>query len=134
MTTARFKLIDLQHRTDDRGNLTVAEVSKEVPFEPKRIYVLDQVPAGKERGNHGHKNLEQVIVVFNGSVTLTVDDGAICEHITLNSAKQALYIPKMSWRTLKHFTPGSVCMVIASDLSAASSTSAGRSPRGVSPR
>ena len=73
------KIIPLSKITDRRGNLTVAEQLKDVPFEVKRAYWVYDVPGGESRGGHAHKQLYQLIVALSGSFTL--DDfstGAVC--------------------------------------------------------
>jgi len=68
-------LIQLPKINDDRGCLSVVESQIHVPFNINRIYYLYDVPAGSERGGHGHRNLEQLIIALSGSFTVTLDDG-----------------------------------------------------------
>lgn len=42
------KIIPLSKITDRRGNLTVAEQLKDVPFEVKRAYWVYDVPGGRK--------------------------------------------------------------------------------------
>ena len=60
------KIIDLSKITDPRGNLTVAEQYKDIPFEIKRVYWTYDVPGGETRGGHAHKKLYQLIVATSG--------------------------------------------------------------------
>ena len=46
------KIIELPKITDPRGNLTVAEANKNVPFDIKRVYWVYDVPGGECRGGH----------------------------------------------------------------------------------
>ncbi len=39
--------------SDDDGTLVPIEFS-ELPFEPKRVFYVTNVPKGEERGNHAH--------------------------------------------------------------------------------
>ena len=49
------KIINLTKIVDPRGNLTVAEQMKDVPFDIKRAYWVYDVPGGESRGGHAHK-------------------------------------------------------------------------------
>lgn len=109
------KLIDLPKITDPRGNLTVAEQLKNVPFEIARVYWTYDVPAGESRGGHAHKRLKQVIVALNGSFEVTLDNGHERETHLLNHPWQGLLVETGIWRTLEDFSTGAVCMVLASD-------------------
>lgn len=109
------KIIELPKITDPRGNLTVVEQLKEVPFEIKRVYWTYDVPGGERRGGHAHKNLLQLVVALGGSFHVTLDNGKEKETYLLNHPYQGLLIPTMTWRTLEDFSSGAVCMVLTSD-------------------
>ena len=49
MKTLDYELIELPKITDPRGNLTVAEQMKNVPFDIKRVYWTYDVPGGESR-------------------------------------------------------------------------------------
>ena len=111
-----YELIDLPKITDPRGNLTVAEQMKNVPFDIKRVYWTYDVPGGESRGGHAHKALYQLVVAMSGSFTVTLDNGTEHETILLNHPWQGLLIKPNTWRTLDDFSSGAVCMVLASEL------------------
>ena len=69
------EIIELPKIYDPRGNLTVAEQMKNVPFEVKRVYWTYDVPAGERRGGHAHKECVEFIIAVSGSFTVTLDDG-----------------------------------------------------------
>ena len=110
-----YKIIDLPKITDPRGNLTVAEQMKTVPFEIKRVYWTYDVPGGESRGGHAHKALYQLIVAMSGSFTVNLDNGFDRKSIHLNHPWQGLLITPGTWRTLDDFSSGAVCMVLASE-------------------
>ena len=56
---------------DDRGTLRCAEFES-MPFEHKRLWVVDEVPAGAVRGDHGHKNGGQLLVALREYVRVRV--------------------------------------------------------------
>ncbi len=111
-----FEIIELPKITDPRGNLTVAEQLKNVPFDIKRVYWTYDVPGGESRGGHAHKALYQLVVAMSGSFTVTLDNGEERETILLNHPWQGLLIKPNTWRTLDDFSSGAVCMVLASEL------------------
>ncbi len=110
------RIIELPRITDPRGNLTVAEQLKEVPFEIKRVYWTYDVPGGESRGGHAHKRLYQLVVAMSGSFNVTLDNGHATQTYLLNHPWQGLLIGPGTWRTLEDFSSGAVCMVLASEL------------------
>jgi hypothetical protein len=111
-----YEIIELPKITDPRGNLTVAEQLKNVPFDIKRVYWTYDVPGGESRGGHAHKALYQLVVAMSGSFTVTLDNGEERKTILLNHPWQGLLIKPNTWRTLDDFSSGAVCMVLASEL------------------
>lgn len=104
-----------RHHSDRKGNLSVVENGKTLPFDVKRVYFLYDVPGGEERGAHAHKELEQLIVAASGSFSVTLDDGACKRTFFLNRPYQGLYVKSGIWRDLSDFSSGAVCMVLASE-------------------
>ena len=111
------EILELPKIYDPRGNLTVAEQMKNVPFEVKRVYWTYDVPAGERRGGHAHKECVEFIIAVSGSFTVTLDDGkGNCKDFHLNHPWQGLLVPTGIWRTLEDFCSGAVCLVLASEL------------------
>ena len=69
------EIIELPKIYDPRGNLTVAEQMKNVPFDVKRVYWTYDVPSGESRGGHAHKECRELIIAVSGSFTVTLDNG-----------------------------------------------------------
>ncbi len=109
------KVITLPKHTDRRGNLSFIEENTHVPFDIKRVYYLYDMPAGAERGAHGHKALEQLIIPLSGSFEIILDNGKETFPFFLKKPWEGLYVPPMYWRELKEFSSGAVCMVLASE-------------------
>lgn len=123
METARISsvydcsMIELdRHHSDRKGNITVVENNKTVPFDLRRTYYLYDVPGGESRGGHAHKALYQLIIAASGSFTVTLDDGNVKRAFTLNRPYQGLMVVPGIWRTLDDFSSGAVCMVLASEI------------------
>lgn len=103
-----------KHHSDRKGNLSVFENDKTLPFPVRRVYYLYDVPGGESRGAHAHKQLEQLIVAVSGSFRVTLDDGTLKRSFELKRPYEALYVKPGIWRDLDDFSSGSVCLVLAS--------------------
>lgn len=105
-----------RHHSNRKGNLTVVENGKTLPFDVKRVYYLYDVSGGEERGSHAHCDLSQLIIAASGSFTITLDDGSCKRTFFLNRPYMGLYVKPGIWRDLVDFSSGAVCMVLASDV------------------
>ncbi len=104
-----------RHHSQRKGDISVVENGREVPFDTKRIYYLYDVPGGADRGGHAHKRLYQLLIAASGSFVVNLDDGDNKKSFTLNRPYQGLLVKPGIWRTLTDFSSGSVCMVLASE-------------------
>jgi len=109
------RLIELPKITDPRGNLTVVEGLRQVPFDIKRAYWVYDVPGGEHRGGHAHKRCREFIIALSGSFIVTLDNGNERRSVLLNHPYQGLLVETGVWRTLDDFSSGAVCMVLASE-------------------
>lgn len=111
------RVIELdKHHSDRKGNLTVVENGKTLPFDVKRAYYLYDVPGGESRGAHAHRELEQLIVAASGSFTVALDDGKDRRSVFLNRPYQGLIVKPGMWRDLSDFSSGAVALILASDV------------------
>jgi acetyltransferase-like isoleucine patch superfamily enzyme/dTDP-4-dehydrorhamnose 3,5-epimerase-like enzyme len=108
-------LIKLPTHVDLRGSLTVGEFDKHIPFIPKRIFAVYDVPTGHVRGEHAHHQQHQLLVCIKGSCTVVVDDGQRSEEYILDSPDEGLHIPPMVWATQYKYSKDAVLLVFASD-------------------
>ncbi len=107
-------LIYFDKHHNEKGNISVVQNVKDVPFEVKRVYYLYDVPGGESRGGHAHYELKQLIVAASGSFDVVIDDGNVKRTFTLNRPYQGLLVTPGLWRELNNFSSGSVCLVLAS--------------------
>lgn len=104
----------MRHVTDPRGSLTVGEVPTEVPFTPKRYFVVYGVPSSELRGEHAHKECEQFLLCLNGSVRVLLDDGSNRCEIILDRPEMGVYMPAMIWGTQYQYSRDATLLVFAS--------------------
>lgn len=108
------RLLEFPVVRDDRGNLTVVEGGRDVPFEIARVFYLDVVPAGATRAGHANRETDQVLVALAGSFDVILDDGARRETVSLRRSSHGLLIAHLIWREIVGFSSGAVCLVFAS--------------------
>jgi UDP-2-acetamido-3-amino-2,3-dideoxy-glucuronate N-acetyltransferase len=101
--------------TDARGSLSVGEFEREIPFIPKRYFLVFDVPTGQERGEHAHIQCQQFLIATKGSINVTVDDGKTKEEFILDHPSVGLYLPPMTWGTQRSNSADAVLLVLASD-------------------
>ena len=101
---------------DMRGDLSFAEIYQQLPFVPKRYFLVFNVPSKKVRGEHAHKKLHQFLVCVKGSCSVMVDDGKRREEYHLNSPGIAMHIPPMVWAVQYKYSSDGVLLVLASDI------------------
>ncbi len=107
-------MLEIDKHHNEKGNISVVENNKTIPFEVKRVYYLYDVPGGESRGGHAHKELQQFIIAASGSFDVTVDDGESRRTFTINRSYRGLLVVPGIWRELDNFSSGSVCLVLAS--------------------
>ena len=107
-------IIQLPKIEDPRGNLSIIEQTKNIPFEVQRVHWIYDVPGGKDRGGHAYKETEEFIVALSGSFDVEIDNGLTKETFSLNRSYYGLYVPKGMWRTMTNFSTNSLALVLSS--------------------
>lgn len=110
----KTRIIQLPKIADPRGNLSIIEQIKQIPFEIKRVHWVYDVPGGFDRGGHAYFDTEEFIVALSGSFDVVVDDGEIKETFQLNRSYFGLYVPKGMWRKMTNFSTNSLALVLSS--------------------
>jgi acetyltransferase-like isoleucine patch superfamily enzyme/dTDP-4-dehydrorhamnose 3,5-epimerase-like enzyme len=100
---------------DLRGKLAAAEFGSEIPFAPRRFFMVFDVPGRDVRGEHAHRRCHQFLVCIRGSVGIVVDDGVKAEELKLSGPENGLYVPPMTWAVQFKFSDDAVLLVFASD-------------------
>ena len=108
------RIIELPKFLDARGNLSVIEELKEIPFKIERTYWIYDVPGGESRGGHAYKENEEFIVALSGSFDVVLDNGKEKKVFHLNRSYYGLYVPKGIWREMDNFSTNSLALVLSS--------------------
>ena len=99
---------------DKRGNLSIIEEFKNIPFKIQRTYWIYDVPGGEARGGHAYRENEEFIVALSGSFDVVLDDGKEKKTFSLNRSYYGLYVPKELWREMNNFSTNSLALILAS--------------------
>jgi len=100
---------------DLRGRLAAGEFGKEIPFEPKRFFMVFDVPGKEVRGAHAHRQCHQFLICVHGSVSVVVDDGAASEEIALTDRNVGLLVPAQTWAVQFKYSEDAILLVFASE-------------------
>jgi dTDP-4-dehydrorhamnose 3,5-epimerase-like enzyme len=111
VTVHRLKLVE-----DLRGSLAVGDFERDIPFAPKRYFMVFNVPGKEVRGEHAHRRCRQFLVCPRGSVAIVVDDGTSSEEIVLDQPDLGVYVPAMVWAVQYKYSADAVLLVFASEL------------------
>lgn len=115
MTQMQPHIVTLPRHLDPRGNLSVIEEFKEVPFRIERCYWIYDVPGGDGREGHAYRQNEELIVALSGSFEVCVSTPEGGESVfRLSRCYEGLYVPAGTWRELRDFSTNSVALVLAS--------------------
>ena len=112
MNTAH--IVKLPKIEDPRGNLSIIEQLKDVPFEIRRVHWIYDVPGGKDRGGHAFKQTQELIVALSGSFDVVISDAHQQQTFQLNRSYYGLYVPNGLWRCMTNFSTNSLALVLSS--------------------
>lgn len=110
-TVSDARLVDLRAVIEENGTLVAAEASH-LSFEVARVFAVTAVAAGERRGEHAHKQLNQLLVCLSGVIEVVVDDGEQRQTVTLDSPSRALHLPPGIWAEQTYGGPTTVLMVL----------------------
>jgi hypothetical protein len=93
---------------------SASAIDTDLPFVPKRFFVVRDVPSRDVRGEHAHRELHQFLVCVAGECSLVVDDGATRRELRLDSPSVGVHLPPRVWAVQYRFSPDAVLLVLAS--------------------
>ncbi len=118
-TITRFdsgvSLHELKAVTDPRGTLSVGEFDRDLPFTPKRYFLVYDVPSEHVRGEHAHRACHQFLICVRGRIEVAADDGRRREELILDRPNLGLHVPPMVWCTQSNYSSDAVLLVFASE-------------------
>src|ERR1700733_2126861 len=101
--------------SDLRGRLTAGEFpAEEVPFQPRRWFLVYDVPSREVRGEHAHRVCHQFLICVSGKVNVAVDDGERRAEVVLDDPTVGLYIPPRVGTSQYRYDDNAVLLVLAS--------------------
>jgi hypothetical protein len=108
-------LYTLKYVPDMRGALSVGEFHRDIPFAPKRYFLVLGVPTAETRGEHAHIACHQFLIAVTGSVAVVADDGTNRQEFILDRPHVGLYLPPLTWGIQYRYSSDAVLLVFASD-------------------
>lgn len=111
---AGARLFRLEEVRDLRGRLTFGERGGALPFEPRRFFLVYDVPDERVRGSHAHRTLHEFLIAVYGTVMVTADNGHQRLQVELDSPTLALHLPPMIWTVQYGYSADAVLLAIVS--------------------
>ncbi len=108
------RVVEVPNHTDLRGSLAAGEVDADIPFAPRRFFVVFDVPSQHVRGEHAHHTCAQFLVCLAGSVTVHLDDGRRRAEVLLDTRDRGVLIPPLVWASQFKYSADAVLLVLAS--------------------
>ena len=99
---------------DIRGNLTVGEFDRSIPFPVKRYFMVFDVPSKETRGEHAHRVCHQFLICVHGSCAVVADDGIHRQEFLLDRPEIGVHLPPMVWGIQYKYSADAVLLVYAS--------------------
>jgi hypothetical protein len=107
-------IIELNTFKEEDGVLCPIEFKyRFLPFIPKRIFYVTDVPKDEERGNHAHYNTEQLLICVKGVILVRLFNGKKERRIIL-TPNHAIFVPKMIWDSQVFLTGNDVLLSLCS--------------------
>lgn len=97
---------------DERGLLVPLEFSS-LPFEPKRVFYVKNVPVGTWRGEHAHHSTRQILICLKGKIQVRLIDINGKKELLLNE-NESCFVDKMVWDSQNFLEPDSILLVLCS--------------------
>ena len=108
-------LHELPYIEDMRGNLSVGEFERSIPFLAKRYFLVFDVPSREIRGEHAHHTNHQFLICVKGSCSVVADDGKQRQEFLLDRPTLGVYLPAMIWGVQYKYSRDAVLLVFASE-------------------
>jgi mannose-6-phosphate isomerase-like protein (cupin superfamily) len=111
---AGVRVLELPGNPEGQRQLTFVELEGAAPFPVRRIYWIHTLSEGEWRGQHAHKETQQLLVAVSGRLLIRLDDGTEKRDFVLDSPSRCLWVPAGLWRDIEVLEPNSVLLALAS--------------------
>jgi UDP-2-acetamido-3-amino-2,3-dideoxy-glucuronate N-acetyltransferase len=113
---AGVRFARLARSADAAGGREVsADVGRTLPFVPRRVTTVADVPARAERAGRSSGRGQELIVCVRGACTVQVDDGRRQATLRLDAPDIGLLVGPRVWHSHGDHEPGTVLLVLASE-------------------
>lgn len=99
--------------TDERGGNLLPFEFIDLPFIPKRVFTVTDVPVGSIRGEHAHYETQQILICVKGEIIVYLDNGYKVDEVVIKEG-ESVFIDKMIWDSQKFMTGNDIMIVICS--------------------
>jgi hypothetical protein len=98
----------------DRGKLTGIDLTS-IPFVPKRIFIVNNVPVDEIRGDHAHYLDHQILYCLSGSLIVDKIYKSKDKDTIILNAGDTCDIPPLTWSTIKFAENNSSFLCVCSE-------------------
>jgi hypothetical protein len=98
--------------SDFRGDLIPISF-EDLPFTPKRVFTVSNVPKNSIRGNHSHFETVQILICVSGIIEVILHDGFL-EKSTVLQKGESIMVNNLIWDSQKFLSQDSTLLVICS--------------------
>lgn len=98
---------------DKRGGFLIPFEFKQLPFEPKRIFMVSDVPKDGIRGEHAHFKTQQILICVKGEILVGLDFGFKYEEHIIKQG-ETIFIDNLVWDFQKFLTGDDIMCVVSS--------------------
>jgi len=103
----------LSHHGDKTtGMLSYMELT-DLPFIPRRMYYISEVPQGEIRGKHGHYEDQQYLFCLQGEIKVTLVSAKGTEYKVIKPG-DCVFLDRMVWSEQEYVTGQEIMLVLCS--------------------
>lgn len=113
MENKKHYLIKVNPIKGDEDFLVALEGEKIIPFPIKRVFYEYNLNEESIKGRHANRNSRFCLIAISGSCDVTVVEKNRETNYKLDDPSKILYLDKMVWKTMHHFSKGSVLLALS---------------------
>ena len=115
--TEKPRLVSLPTVEHVLGDLTFVDGERLLPFSIRRAFYVYGMPESAVRGGHASKTDDQLLIALAGGFDVKLESqlGA-ASRFRLENPTEGLLVPRLHWLVIDAYAPGSICLVLVSEL------------------